>query len=222
MDVSFALKTFAAAIAIVASTGCGTSRDSILFARGSPYRIRLLDAYTGHPISNLAIKLLAQRAVVCSAAHCPVDSLTWTGRSDADGRIELPKSAIGFNATAAADAYEADLLDNATHAGGSEWVLELTASDSAASDPYPIKLFDDESAKPLTNTPGKFTFTHQGEHQIAFTTNALGYLFIPAQIAAIGKHSFVKVQHFDVGFVDFGDRHNIYIRATPGKFDHDR
>jgi hypothetical protein len=221
--VTFALRILTAAVAISASTGCGTSHDSILFAGDSSHRIRLLDAHTGQPISNLEVRLLSERVSGCSKAPCPIDSVTWTGRSDADGRIELPKSAIGAQATAATDSHEADLLDNATHEGGSEWVLELTAKDSSGDDPYPLKLLDEESRKPLASTPVslKFTDTHNGEHEVALITNALGYVFIPSQIAAMGKHSFVKVKHYNVAFIDFGAQHNIYIRPIAAKFDFD-
>jgi hypothetical protein len=221
--VTFALRILATAVAISASTGCGTSRDSILFAGDSSHRIRLLDAHTGQPISNLEIRLLSEHGSGCSKAPCRIDSVTWTGRSDADGRIEIPKSAIGAQATAATDSHEPDLLDNATHEGGGDWVLELTARDSSGDDPYPLKLLNEESRKPLASTPVslKFADTHNGEHEVALTTNALGYVFIPSQIAAMGRHGSVKVKHYDLAFIDFGARHNIYIRPTSGKFDFD-
>ncbi|MBK5188879.1 MAG: hypothetical protein JJD97_11595, partial [Gemmatimonadaceae bacterium] len=114
-----------ATVAISASAGCGTSRDSIDFAGGSSQRLRLLDAHTGQPIPNLEVRLLGEHRSGCAKNPCPIDSVTWAGRSDSDGRIQIPKSAIRFQATAATDAYQADLLDNATHVSGSDWDLEL-------------------------------------------------------------------------------------------------
>jgi hypothetical protein len=224
--LSFPLRVLVAALAISAATGCRkTSRDSILFADGSPFHIRLVDSHTGQPLSNLEVRLLSVIPRLCGKASCPVDtSVTWTGRSDSKGRIELAKSAIGFGATASADSFELDLLDNATHEGESNWVLELTGNGIQGFDDYPLKLFDDKTGKPLAGDSGIFVFTDRNNrtHQRAIKTNELGYVFIPAEVARTGKHSYVQLKHRHLEFVDYGARHNFYTTRLSWRFDHDK
>ena len=212
--MDFALRMLTAAVAISVLTGCGTSRDSILFAGGSPFHIRLLDSHTGQPLSSHEIRLLSVIPRLCGKSSCPVDtSVTWTGHSDSNGHFDLPKSAIAFGATASADSFELDLLDNATHEGGSDWVLELTANGIQGFDEYPIKLFDEKTGKPLAGESGTFVFTDRmnATHQRDIKTNSLGYAFIPAEVARTATHSYVKVKHYHLELVDYGARHNFYM-----------
>jgi hypothetical protein len=117
------------------------------------------------------------------------------------------------------NAYAPDLLDNATKREDGGWDLELTAKEPSGNGAYPLKLFDGDSKKPLVNMPVTLEFTdpHGVSHTVALVTNALGYVFVSNQIAAIGKHSRIRVHYYHLQFVDFGGtHHNLYF--SPSKY----
>ena len=213
-EVKFALKLLIAASAISVSSAC-TEHESILFADGDSATVRILDAVSGRPIPDIDIRLRSGTAIGCEKAPCPSDGTDWKGRSDAAGRIVVPKRAVETNAIAETDAYAADLLDNATHREGGEWELELMSRDSSGNDLHPLKLLDSDSKKPLAGMPVSLEFRdpHNGTHNVALVTNALGDVFIPSQIAAMGKHSSIKMRGYHLEFIDFANpHHNIYFQ----------
>lgn len=207
------LKLLIAACAISVASAC-TEHESIVFAGGPSETVRLLDASSGRPIPDVDVRLHSGNAIVCDKAPCASDSSDWKGRSDPAGRVIIPRRAIVMNAIAESDAYAPDLLDNATPRASGRWELELTSKDSSGNDPHPLKLFDGDSKKPLVSTPVSLEFrdAHDGTHTIALVTNALGYVFVPYQIATVGKHSSIKVRGYSLRFVDFSEtHHNIYF-----------
>lgn len=115
------------------------------------------------------------------------------------------------------DAYAPDLLDNATKRERGGWDLELTPKDTSGNDPHPLKLFDGDSKKPLVSTPVTLEFTdpHGATHTVALVTNALGYIFVSNQIAALARHSRIGLPYHHVQFVDFADtHHNLYFARS--------
>jgi hypothetical protein len=128
--------------------------------------------------------------------------------------------------TTEVDSYMDDLLDNATLEKNGEWVLELTPGDSTGAGPFALKLFNEtDSREPFVNhrVALEFSDMHDTKHTVVLTTNALGYIFIQPQIAAIGKHASLKIPHFDLEFIRFDDAHrNVYFDRTSGKWDHDQ
>jgi hypothetical protein len=207
------LKMMIAACAISFISGC-KSHDSIVFSDDPWETVRVLDASSGRPISNLDIRIHPANTVVCERAPCSPDSTSWRARSDTSGRTAIPRRAIAVGVIAETDAYAPDLLDNATKRESGGWDLELTAKGPSGNDPHPLKLFDGDSKKPLVSTPVTLEFTdpHGVSHTVALVTNALGYVFISNQIAAIGKHSRIRVPYYHLQFVDFADtHHNLYF-----------
>jgi hypothetical protein len=176
--------------------------------------VRLLDASSGRVLPNVDVTLRSGSAIGCVQAPCPPGSADWAGRADSAGRIIIPKRANQPGEIVVSDAYVPDLLDNATKRERDGWDLELTLKDSSGNDPYPLKLFDGSSKKPLVNKPVRLEFTdpHGVAHNVDLVTNALGYIFVSYQIAAIGKHSLIRVHRYDLHFVRFADtHHNLYF-----------
>lgn len=212
-EVKSALKLLIAASAISVSSAC-KAHESIVFAGAPSETVRLLDASSGRPIPDINIRLHSGNAIVCDKAPCPPDSADWKGSSDPAGRVIIPKGAIEMSAIAETDAYAPDLLDNATQRESGGWDLELTSKDSSGNDPHPLKLFDADSKKPLVGMPVRLEFNdpHGVTHTVDLVTNALGYVFVPFQIAAVGKHSLIRVHRYSLQFVEFREtHHNIYF-----------
>jgi hypothetical protein len=211
-----ALKLLVAASAISVITGC-KERDSIVFSDDRWETVRVLDASSGRPIPNLDIRIHSGNAVICDRAPCRPDSATWKAHSDSSGRTVIPRRAIAISAIAETEAYAPDLLDNATKREHGGWDLELTSKEPSGNDSYPLKLFDGDSKTPLVNMPVTLEFTdpHGASHTIALVTNALGYVFVSNQIAAIGKHCRIRVHYFHLQFVDFAaTHHNFYFSSS--------
>jgi hypothetical protein len=216
--VKAALKLLIAASAISSTTACKL-HESIVFSDDAWETVRVLDASSGRPISNLDIRIHPANAVVCERAPCSPDSTNWKARSDSSGRTVIPRRAIAMSVVAETDAYAPDLLDNATKRERGGWDLELTSKEPSGNDPYPLKLFNGDSKKPLVNKPVTLEFTdpHGVSHTVALVTNALGYVFVSSQIAAIGKHNRIRVPYYHLQFVDFTEtHHNLYF--VPSKY----
>jgi hypothetical protein len=211
-----ALKLLITASAIAITTGCKLN-DSIVFSDDPWETVRVLDASSGRPISNLEIRIHPVSAVACEQAPCSPDSTSWKAHSDSSGRTAIPRRAIAMSVIVETSAYASDLLDNATKREHGGWDLELTAKEPSGNGPYPLKLFDADSKKPLVNSPLSLEFTdpHGAAHTVALVTNALGYVFVSNQIAAIGKHSRIRVPYYHLQFVDFArTHHNLYFSRS--------
>ena len=221
-----AFRIFTPAIAAMIAGACGTTRDSILFAREESSTVRLVASSDARPIANTDVRLRPDSGIGCAQARCASDGSMWRGHSDATGRVVIPREIVGMLATTEVDGYMDDLLDNATLEKNGQWVLELTPRDSTGDGPFALKLFDETNSRaPFVNkrVALQFSDTYGAEHTVVLTTNQLGYIFIQPQIAAIGKHASLKIPHFDLQFIRFGDAHrNVYFDRTSGKWDHDR
>jgi hypothetical protein len=211
-----ALKLLIAASALAAASACKI-HESVVFSDDPWETVRVLDASSGRPISNLDIRIHPVNAVICERAPCSPDSTKWRARSDSSGRTVIPRRAIAMSVIAETDAYVPDLLDNATKRDHGGWDLELTSKDASGNDPHPLKLFDADSKKPLVNMPVSLEFSdpHGASHSVDLVTNALGYVFVTSQIAAIGKHNRIRVHYYHLQFVDFADtHHNLYFSRS--------
>ena len=212
-DVASAVTLIVAVGALSICTGC-VEHESIQFSRDSSSTVRLLDAHTGQSIPNAEIKLRPDARYGCQSSPCAADGTVWTGRSDGEGRIVIPKDAAQTMALAESPGYAPDLLDNATHTKSGEWNLELLARDSAGESSHPLKLIDVSSKRPMANTGVIIEFSDpQGaSHELALTSNVLGYVFVPDQIAAIGKHIWLKIHGYGFQSINFAEsHHNIYL-----------
>jgi hypothetical protein len=207
------------------ASACGTTRDSILFAGKESSTVRLVTSSNDRPIANTELRLRPDPGVGCARARCVPDGSRRRGRSDAFGRVVIPKQIIGMLATVEADGYMDDLLDNATLERNGDWVLELTSKDSSGSAPFALKLFDEKTREPFVNQRVTLEFSdmHDAKHTVSLTTNAYGYVFIQPQIAAMGRHASLKIPHFHLEFVFFADAHrNLYFDRIGTKFDFDQ
>ena len=206
-------------------TACGTTRDSILFAGKKPQTVRLIESTTARPIANAEIRLRPDSMIGCEKAQCAADGSMWKARTDRTGHVVIPKRFIDMQATVELDPYMDDLLDNATLEKSGEWVLELTRKDSSGATPYAAKIFDEKTREPFVNERIMLEFTDvQGaRHNVLLTTNSFGYVFIQPQIAAMGRHTTLKMPHYWVEFINFADPHrNFYLKRYTGTNDHDR
>jgi hypothetical protein len=222
MTPAFRLIMLATAVTIAGA--CGTTRDSILFAGEDSSTVQLVASSNARPIANTDVRLRPDSGVGCEKTRCAPDGSMWRGRSDASGRVVIPKRIIGMLATAEVDAYVDDLLDNATREKNGDWILELTPKDSTGSAPFSLKLFDEKTREPFVNQRVTLEFSdmHDTKHTVPLTTNAFGYVFIQPQIAAIGKHASLKIPHYDIQFVHFADAYrNVYFDHLDAKFDFD-
>jgi hypothetical protein len=220
-----ALRLFVLASAATIASACGTTRDSILFAGKDSSTVRLVASSNARPIANTEVRLRPDSGVGCERARCAADGSMWRGRSDAAGRVVIPKPIIGMLATAEVEAYADDLLDNATLEKNGDWILELTPKDSSGSAPFALKLFDEKTREPFVNQRVTLEFSdmHDTKHNVALTTNAFGYVFIQPQIGAIGKHASLKIPHYNIQFVHFADAHrNLYFDHPSNKWDRDQ
>ena len=223
--MNLARRLFVLATAATIASACGTTRDSILFAGKESSAVRLVASSNARPIANTEVRLRPDSGVGCEKARCAPDGSMWRGRSDASGRVVIPKQIIGMLATAEVNAYVDDLLDNATLEKNGEWILELTPKDSSGSAPFPLKLFDESTREPFVNQRVTLEFSdmHDTKHNVSLTTNSFGYVFIQPQIAAIGKHASLKIPHYDIEFVHFADAHrNVYFDRASTKWDRDQ
>jgi hypothetical protein len=224
-EMNLAVRLFGLASLATIAAACGTTRDSILFAGKDSSAVRLVSASNARPIANTEVRLRPDSGVGCEQARCAPDGSMWRGRSDAAGRVVIPKRIIGMLATAEVDAYMDDLLDNATLEKNGDWILEMTPRDSSGSAPLALKLFDEKTREPFVNQRVTLEFTDpQGAtHNVMLTTNAFGYVFIQPQIPLIGKHASLKIPHYHIEFVRFPDaHHNFYFDHLSGKWDQDR
>lgn len=223
--MTFAIRLLAFAGATTLASACGTTRDSILFAGKDSSTVRLVESSNARPIVHTEIRLRPDSGVGCEQARCAPDGSMWRGRSDAAGRVVIPKQIIKMLATTEVDAYMDDLLDNATLEKNGNWILELTPKDSSGSAPYPLKLFDEKTREPFVNqrVTMEFSDMHDTKHTVPLTTNSFGYVFIQPQIVSIGKHVSLKIPHYHIEFVRFADAHrNVYFDHLTGKWDRDQ
>jgi hypothetical protein len=99
-------------------------RHPILRGAGDTIRIRLVDAATGRPIADSEVEVYTDNGIRCVTAPCPTDGLTWRGRSDAQGVVAVPKSAVNVVAHIGTPRHGMVDLGKARRRGG-VWVARL-------------------------------------------------------------------------------------------------
>lgn len=197
-----ALSTFACAHA-QAPAG---AEQSILAATGDSLRVRLYSAVSAQPIASTDFELTSDNGIRCVKAPCPTNGQSWKGKSDAKGEIVIPRSALNTMASITSASYHGDLAGDAAPATGGGWTLELFPETGAEPAPHPLKLLDATTHQPISNVTLRIEARNSGgfPNMMSLTSNALGYVFVPADFVAHGSEtSWIVVPGYREARVDF-------------------
>ena len=154
------------------------AQKSIMDAPGTSVSVQLMDAWSGQPIANADIKVESDNGIRCVKAPCPTNGKEWAGRSDAAGRLMIPKSEIQASTYVGTSLHESANLEEALSGTSGRWVLDLfpkRLNDEADKRGY--KLIDARTGKPLANMSVRLEFPLTGA--LDTKTNSLGYAFFP-------------------------------------------
>jgi hypothetical protein len=110
-------------------------RPAILRARGDSLRVQLVDAATSRRVANADVEVFSDNGIRCATAPCPTDGRTWRGRTDARGRVVLPRHALNVTASIGTPSHDGDLIADSAPDGRGGWVVRMTAKDDTAGMP---------------------------------------------------------------------------------------
>ncbi|MEO6210621.1 MAG: hypothetical protein ABIQ10_10905 [Gemmatimonadaceae bacterium] len=182
------------------------TEQSILAAKGDSVRVRLYDVTTAKPIASTDFELTSDNGIRCIKAPCPTDGKSWKGESDAKGEIVIPRSALNTTASITSASYHGDLAGDASPAAGGGWTLDLFPETGTDPAPHPLKLLDATTHQPIANVTLRIEARNSGgfPNMMSLTSNALGYVFVPADFVAHGAQtSWVVVPGYRDARVDF-------------------
>jgi hypothetical protein len=147
---------------------------------GDTMRVQLVDGMTARPIAGAKVKLHSDNGVRCIKAPCPTNEKQWTGVSDGNGRIAIPRSVLDVNSNLTSGVYQGDLVAGAWPGSNGESTLELFA-DTADVPLHPLKLVDARMHRVIANTPVRIESSEGVDGaSLTSTTNLLGYVLLPA------------------------------------------
>jgi hypothetical protein len=142
----------------------------------------VIDAASGAAIADTEVEVSSDDGIRCVAPPCPTNEKTWTGRTDAGGRIDVPPGIVQTITTVRTAAHaSASLVDDAELENGG-WVLELSpnavleASDLGA---RPFKLIDAKTGNPIANRAVRVLIGDGSSFESR--TSPRGYLYLPAE-----------------------------------------
>lgn len=195
---------------LVAATACAQrssdAQPSILQAKGDSVHVQFLDATSAQPIADTDIELWSDNGIRCIKAPCPTNGKQWKGKSDADGRIVIPRSALNTSTTLKSDAWHGDVIEDASPVAGGSWTIELFAEEAGDPGPHPLKLIDARTHKAIANTPVRIETrnAHGPSSTESVSSNALGYILVPFQTVAKGaENSWVVAPGYEDAHIDF-------------------
>jgi hypothetical protein len=195
---------------LVAVTACAQrstdAQPSILQAKGDSVRVQFLDATSAQPIADTEIELWSDNGIRCVQAPCPTNGKQWKGKSDAYGRVVIPKSALNTSTTLKSDSYHGDLIQDASPGAAGSWTIELFAEKAGDPGPHPLKLIDARTHKAIANTPVRIETrnAHGPSSAESVSSNALGYILVPFQIVVKGaENSWVVAPGYRDAHIDF-------------------
>lgn len=95
---------------VVVVVGCGGARDAALVA-GEGGVVAVVDAISGRPLPQLAVRVDGDSGVRCAVAPCPTETSTWSGTTDTNGLVRLPpqQPALRYRLVAASGGDGVDL-----------------------------------------------------------------------------------------------------------------
>jgi hypothetical protein len=203
-----ALLALLSASSVAAAQRPADSTQSILGARGDSVRVKLLDVASARVIANAEVELWSDNGVRCYAAPCRTGDRKWNGRSDSDGYVVIPTTALQVVTSIRTAASYGDLIEDSAPDGAGGWVAELLPRDTSDTEgPQPIKLIDRRSGKPIANAIVRIEY-RSGETRLESmmsSSNGLGYMFVPiAIVEASLENCWIVVPGYRRAHVDFG------------------
>jgi hypothetical protein len=185
---------------------CGDIRS----APGPTVTIQLVDASTGQPARNAAVRLTSDNGIRCARAPCPTNTKSWKGTSDPQGFLTIPTSYLQDSTQIETESLSSDLIEDTEAANDQVWVAELLPLPSAyeypPGPPHPLKLIDAATGKAIADAPAAFELRRAGETRpvLDTRTNALGYVFLPDDLPAGAlQNTWVIVAGYRTTHVDF-------------------
>jgi hypothetical protein len=182
---------------------------SILDAAAPILTVQLLNAATTRPAANMAVTVHTDNGIECTMARCPRNDREWKGMSDADGVVRIAKDILQREALIQTPSLDGDMIEDSYLVGAGRWVVELLPRDPAGTmGPHPLKLLDARTSKPIADSPVRLDLeTGDGRHRYRkFRSNALGYVFIPFDVAIATDpgHVWLEVPGYRRTPADFG------------------
>ena len=161
---------------------------TILAAKGDSVHVRLFDATSARPIASTELELYSDNGIRCIKAPCLTDGKSWKGKTDASGRLAIPRGALNATANLKSATYSGDLVVDATPDSSGDWTIELFPEERADPGPHPLKLIDARTHKALANATVRIETRGASAQRdtVRTQTNALGYVFVPFIVMAKG------------------------------------
>lgn len=177
-------------LAAATEPGCAQrspgTRPSILEASGDTLHLQVLDAASRRPFANVPVTVSGDNGVRCTRAPCPTGATEWRGRSDAAGRVSVPRSAMQPVTSIATPDHDGDLVEDSEPAAGGAWVAALLPRDTGGLAPHPIRLVDRRTQRPIANMPVRIEYRGRDGRAGTLLTRSgpLGYVFVPFVLVA--------------------------------------
>lgn len=206
---------------LVTAGRCADIRSAL----GPMVTIQLVDASTGQPARNAAVRLTSDNGIRCMRAPCPTNTKSWKGASDPQGFLTIPTRYLQIATQIETESLSGDLIEDSEAANDAVWVAELLPRKSAYENPpgppRPLKLIDATTGKAIADVPATFELRRAGETRPVFDTrtNALGYVFLPDDLPAEAlQNTWVVVAGYRTTHVDFAwARHRMPLARQPNR-----
>jgi hypothetical protein len=188
---------------------------TILAAKGDSVHVKLFDAATARPIASTEMELYSDNGIRCIKAPCPTDGKSWKGKTDANGRLTIPKSALNATANLKSATYSGDLVTDATPDASGDWTVELFPEEQGDPGPHPLKLIDARTHRVVANAAVRIeTRGTSGQRDtVSARSNALGYVLVPFIVVAKGAdNSWLVAPGYKDAHIDFAwTRRKMYL-----------
>ncbi len=192
---------------------------SIREAVGPSVTLQLLDASTGQPARDAAVRLIGDDGIRCIRAPCPTSTKIWNATTDPQGYLSIPTALIRPSTRVYASSLAGNLIDDADPGDHRTWVVELLPLPSTyATPPGPpraLKLIDADTGRGIGDRTANFEIRRAGQTLplLVATTNELGYAFLPSDLPPGGlENIWVSVAGYRTTHVDFaGSRHRVSL-----------
>lgn len=114
---------------IVLVPGGGLAQDRplhpLLADPADTVRVQLVDRASGRPITDSEVEVYSDNGIRCVTTPCPTNGRSWHGRTDADGVVALPRTAIDAVSHLGTPTHGMTDLARARKSRAGVWVLRL-------------------------------------------------------------------------------------------------
>ena len=195
-----------------------SQRSSPIWAEsGKTVRLAIFDAFEAVPLKNTAVTIFCEGPIAetvipqqdtARAQGAAQGAHSWQGRTDGDGVVGIPRSALPGDCRVETATYNSTYIHDACFqplgsAAALHWQIDLFPERLGKEGDFGtdgLKLLDDRTNKPLANVPVRIEFLVGGTLQAL--TNSRGFVFFGRE-KTFGRNAWVTAPGYWRKTLDF-------------------